>query len=119
MDMDSDLEKRDDRALEALFDAGRATRPVPSDAFMARLEAEAVPPRPAPRPAPARTFWQGFGFPGLFAASGLSLSAVAGVLIGFASPDLVSPYASLATTTDETATLYTFLPGADLAALDE
>ena len=120
--MDSSRDISEDRALDALFEAGRATTPLPTAAFLSRLEGDAassIPQRPAPNSSRRRGGRWSFGFPGLFAASGLSLSAAAGVLIGFASPDLVSPYATLTDTGDEIATLYTFLPGADLAALDE
>lgn len=81
-----------DRGLEALFAAGRGQAPVPSDALMARVladaEAEMVRPSVAvmPRPA-ART--------GIFAAviasvggwaglGGLATATAAGVWIGFA-----------------------------------
>jgi hypothetical protein len=120
--MDKSQDIREDRALDALFEAARARPPLPASAFLSLLEADAVaalPQRPVETGARRRGLQWGFGFPGLFAASGLSLSAAAGVIIGFASPDLVSPYATLTDSGDEIATLYTFLPGADLAALDE
>lgn len=120
--MDSSQDSREDRALDALFEVGRARPPLPSSAFLSRLEADAVaslPQRPVETAPRRRGLPRWFGFPGIFAASGLSLSAATGVIIGFASPDLVSPYTTLSDTGDEIATLYTFLPGADLAALDE
>ena len=112
--MDSD--KENDAALDALFAAGTAKRPEASEAFLARLAADAeTMSEPAPRPAPPRPSFL-TGLKGLFAASGLSGAAALGVWIGFVMPDLVTTVSPL---TEEVAGLSAFLPGVDLAVLSE
>lgn len=111
--------KTDDPVLDALFEAGKAATPQPSDAFMARLAADADAALPQPKTAtpPARsgsTFLT--RFKGFFAASGLSGAAALGVWIGFAMPDIVTTVAPLAQETDG---LTVFLPGADLSVFIE
>lgn len=109
-----DKDNQDEAALEALFSAGRAESPVPSDDFMARLaaDAEAAMPSPASQARASRPFLGGLS--AWFAASGLSGAAVLGVWIGFVMPEAVSTFSVQA---EETVGLYTFLPGADLSAL--
>lgn len=108
---------KDDTALDALFDAGRARELKPSDDFLARLQADADASLPTPvqvqpvrRPLLSR-------FAGLFAASGLSGAAALGVWIGFAMPEMLN-LDTFVTTTEDVG-LYAFLPGADLTALGE
>ncbi len=117
MNMASDRETREDMALDVLFDAAAATRPIPSSDFLARLNADVEAATPlAANPAQARPArdWH-LGLRQFFAATGLSGAAALGVWIGFAMPDLL-PLAS----TEDTAALYTFFPGADLTvALSE
>ena len=111
MKMDKNIQ--DDAALDALFDAGRANEPQATDDFMARLMADAVPPKPQRQiepQAPSPLFGK---LKGLFAASGLSGAAVLGLWIGFIMPETVGTYTLL---TEDTVGLYTFLPGADLMA---
>lgn len=114
MTMDSD---KDEAALEALFDAGRARPARPSADFLARLHADADDALPQPvRRAPARPpLMSRLG--GLFAASGLSGAAALGVWIGFAMPETLN--LDLFVSTTEDVGLYAFLPGADLTALSE
>lgn len=117
MNMASDRETREEVALDALFEAAAATRPAPSDDFLARLTAQAEAAVPvAARPAPTRPArgWH-LGLREFFAATGLSGAAVLGVWIGFAMPEILP-----LTSTEDTAALYTFFPGADLTvALSE
>lgn len=105
-------------ALERLFDACEAVGPAPSEDFLARLvaDAEALLPPPPLRDRPREP---GFGWLArFFAASGLSGAAALGVWLGFVMPDVVGTMAAdLAG--DDSALLTTFLPGADLAALDQ
>ena len=112
-----DKKNQDDAALEALFAAAADHAPEPTDAFMAKLEAEALDAMPSqpPVPTPPRPALWGT-LKGLFAASGLSGAAVLGVWIGFVMPDIVSTVSPLA---EETASLSAFLPGADLAEFSE
>lgn len=109
---------RDDIALETLFAAGRAERPLPSGEFLERIaaSAEAGAARPAPVPAARpvlRLAWLGR----VFAASGLSGAAALGAWIGFVMPEAID---ALTLGGDDTVALATFLPGTDLEAiLDE
>lgn len=111
MTMDND--QRDDDALEALFAAGKATRPSLDVNFMARLEADADQAMPKPVRAvapPPKKNW----LAGLFTASGLSGAALAGVWIGFAMPETLDGFSA---ETETTITLSSFLPGADLGSV--
>ena len=112
--MVSDRDNREDAALDALFAAADNARPVPSDAFLRRLEADADAAMPVTAgPAPVRggqNDWL-LGLKGFFAAAGLSGAAVLGLWIGFVMPDTLAPF-----TAEESVGLYTFLPGADLTA---
>lgn len=111
--------KTHDPVLDALFEAGRAETPPPSDAFMARLaaDADAALPRAGTVTAPGRNAPTMLTrFKGFFAASGLSGAAALGVWIGFAMPDIVTMVAPLAQETDG---LTMFLPGADLSVFSE
>lgn len=114
-----DSKKTEDRMLDALFEAGKAEAPRPTDAFLARLAAEAdeALPRPhavpAVRPPQVSLFTR---FTALFAASGLSGAAALGVWIGFVMPDLVTSVSPLS---EEVSGLTVFLPGADLSVLIE
>lgn len=82
---------RDDAALEAFFADARATAPVPSEALVERIlaDAAAAQVRPAPAPTPSRRNWLSElvstigGWP---AVAGLSAAAAAGVWIGVAAP---------------------------------
>ena len=109
MTMDND--KRDDQALDALFQAARANEPRPDAAFMDRLTADLPDMTPDDRIAPSspETPWLGR----IFAASGLSGAAILGLWIGFVMPEALDP---LSITSDDTVALSTFLPGADLGA---
>lgn len=116
--MNMDRDKLDDAALDALFDAAKADAPAPSDAFLARLNADAEAARPVPAPAmpryPEPTVFE--RLKGWFAVSGLSGAAALGVWIGFAMPDVVMTVAPLS---DEVIELSAYLPGADLTVLSE
>ncbi len=115
--MDMDRKTQDDGALEALFSAAADHAPEPTDAFMAKLEAEALDAMPSHAPSPKTTRPAVWGaLKGLFAASGLSGAAVLGVWIGFVMPDIVPSVSPMA---EDTASLSAFLPGADLAEFSE
>lgn len=116
---------RTDAALERLFQAGRADA-GPSEAFMARLVADAdaelyvpVPPvaeRQARRPGIVRMIMLLLG--GWPAMAGMATAAAAGVMIGFSSPDLVQGYIGTAAT-ESGYTLIDFTPSVDLLASGE
>ncbi len=115
---DMDRDRSDDALLDGLFEAAKANRPAPDDAFMARLTADAVAAMPETSQVatdrPHRSTVARLKT--LFAASGLSGAAALGVWIGFAMPDLVI---TLSPQADDVAGLSTFLAGADLAMLSE
>ena len=107
------VDREEDEALEALFEASRAQTPAPSDDFLARLAAEAdasvpVSERPVPTASPLFRNLKTW-----FAASGLTSAAVLGLWVGFVMPDMIN---TLSLTTEDSVGLYTFLPGADLTA---
>ena len=108
--------EKDDAALDALFQASAEHPPGMSDAFLARLAADAEVATPKPAPATPRRMPLFHGLKGLFAASGLSGAAVLGVWIGFVMPDILNTVSPL---TEDTAGLTVFLPGADLSVLSE
>ncbi len=95
------MQDRDD--LDDLFAAARASRPVPSEALMARVLADALAeqPRPAvaaapvvvvPRLVPRLGLWSRlaavFGGPG--ALAGIGSAAAAGLFIGYVQPSGLS-----------------------------
>lgn len=89
----------DDTALEALFEVARAEAPVPSDALLARIMADAETASPArPTPAPVR---RGRGLiasvigalGGWPALAGMATATVASVWVGFAAPDQLNTLA--------------------------
>ena len=112
--MTTETDRRDDADLEALFDAGRKISSKPSPDFMARLDADmqAALPRPvAATPAPPpRRGW----LAGVFAASGLTGAALAGLWIGFAMPETLDPFTG---ETETVLALSSILPGADLGSV--
>lgn len=116
---DMDDRNTDDAMLDALFEAGKAHAPQPSDAFLARLAADAETAVPKPQSQMVETPLQPSlfaRFKGVLAASGLSGAAAVGVWIGFVMPDLITSVSPL---TEDTAALSVFLPGADLSVLSE
>lgn len=108
---------RDDVALDALFDAGRARSHDLSDELLARLQSDADASMPAARVKISTAPSLMSRFAGLFAASGLSGVAALGVWIGFAMPEMLN-LDTFVTLTEDVG-LYTFFPGADLTALVE
>ena len=117
--MDNDP-KHDDEALAALFDAVKVNAPETTPDFMARLmqDAEdAMPQAAAPAPASPEPSLLA-GLKGLFAASGLTGAAALGVWIGFVMPETLNTLAD-GLANDQTVSLSSFLPGADLLALSE
>jgi len=89
-----------DDALDAFFVAGRAQAPEPGADLMARIraDAEAEIAARAPAPAPRRGkpgFWAGLvsGIGGWPALAGMATATVAGVWLGFASPDQLNTLA--------------------------
>lgn len=91
-----------DDELEGLFRASRADAPDPSEAVMARILADAEAelaaraPTPAARPrAPRPGVWAALigGIGGWPALAGMVTAAVAGVWLGFASPDQINTLA--------------------------
>ena len=104
--------------LETLFDDARRYAPSPAADFLARLTAvmEANIPTPTTRSEPRNPDLL-HRFRTLFAASGLTGAAVLGLWIGFVMPDFLNNMATGFDTT-EVYGLGTFLPSADLAALE-
>ena len=92
----------DDAALEAFFEAGRARAPEPGPDLMARIMADAdaeIDARaPVATPAARRArngFWAALvsGIGGWPAVASMATAAVAGVWLGFASPDQLNSLA--------------------------
>jgi hypothetical protein len=80
-----------DKMLDDLFAQVRGVAPVPSDALVARVLAEAKPPQAASAPQAKPGFWERFsdmigGWP---AVSGLAAAVVAGIWVGVAPPSSV------------------------------
>ena len=94
--MMAENERDRDDALDPFFEAAREARPEPSDALMARIladAAEAAPRpaeqlRPAEKPSLVASVLDAIG--GWPSFAGLATATVAGVWIGFASPDTLS-----------------------------
>jgi len=91
-----------DAALDEIFAAGREATPAPSDAVLARILADAegeIEARAAPvrRPAMAERpgLWARIlsGLGGWPAVAGMATATVAGVWLGFASPDQLNELA--------------------------
>ncbi len=114
--MDSD--KTDNIALEKLFAAAKTETPEASNAFLARLTADADAALPKPEPLAPKVPTQGIfdRLKGLFAVSGLSGAAALGVWIGFIMPDVVTTFSPLS---EDVVELSVYLPGADLSVLSE
>lgn len=94
-DMMNDAGRVDD-ALESFFAAARDEVPQPSDGLMARIMVDAemelaahAAPAAAPRRAPRLGVWAAItaAFGGWPALAGMATATVAGVWLGFASPD--------------------------------
>lgn len=89
-----------DDDLDTLFAAARAAPPVPSDALLARVLADAAAHQPAPRPVVARPLsiaprggvWHRLAdlFGGAGALAGMGGAAVAGLVLGYVQPDGLS-----------------------------
>ncbi|MDR7124884.1 dihydroorotate dehydrogenase [Pseudotabrizicola sp. 4114] len=85
--------------LDALLTQARADPPLPDDAFMARVlaDAQALQPRPQLRPArPARRgFWARLAatLGGAIAVAGLGTAAMAGLVIGYVQPEPMVSFA--------------------------
>lgn len=89
-----------DDDLDTLFAMARAAPPVPSDALMARVLADAVAHQPAPRPVAAPRvalpalggMWHRLAdlFGGAGALAGMGGAAVAGLVLGFVQPEGLS-----------------------------
>ena len=104
--------------LKTLFEGAQRDAPSPDADFLARLTAdmEANVPTPTTRNEPRKPDLL-HRFRALFAASGLTGAAVLGLWIGFVMPDFLNNMATGFDTT-EVYGLGTFLPAADLAALE-
>jgi hypothetical protein len=128
----TDEPMRNDAGLEAFFEAARKAAPEPSAALLARVLADAeaelaARARPAMPAVPRRPgHWLNFvrGLGGWPALAGMATAAVAGVWLGFATPDslntlsggLLLPDSAAATSYD----LEDMLPGyVSFAALGE
>jgi len=80
--------------LKAYFDAGKAARPEPGDALMARIMADAdrvqaeraAAPAPEPTPRRGRLGWLAAALGGWPAMAGLAAATVAGLWIGVSAP---------------------------------
>jgi len=86
--------------LDEIFAAGRAAVPEPSEAMLARVLADAegelaARTVPAPRPRARDTLWTRIlsGLGGWPAVAGMATATVAGVWLGFASPDQLNELA--------------------------
>jgi hypothetical protein len=101
----------DDATLEALFEAARAEAPVPSEALLARIMADAdaeagLRDRPAPVPARrnrgliAVVIGALGGWP---AVAGMATATVAGIWVGFAAPDQLNTLAGGLLLSDDSA----------------
>lgn len=104
--------------LDTLFEDARRNAPSPDADFLSRLTAdmEANIPAPVTRSEPTKPDLL-HRFRALFAASGLTGAALLGVWIGFVMPDVLDNMTTGFDTT-EVYGLGTFLPSADLAALE-
>lgn len=93
----TDREALSDADLEALFEAGRGAAPIPSQALVARImaDAEAEALRRAQPPAPARGLVARIldGLGGWPAMAGMATATLAGVWLGFAAPDSLNALA--------------------------
>lgn len=90
----------DERDLHGMFDLARASGPAPSAGLMARVLADAydaqpqMVPAPIPVVLPTRPVWQqtlaslAAALGGGGGLAGLGTAAIAGLFIGYASPDL-------------------------------
>lgn len=96
-----DERRMDDAGLDALFSEARAAAPEPSAALMARIMADAettlavrtaLAIRPVGRVRAKVSHWANFvrGLGGWPALAGMATAAVAGIGIGFATPDSLS-----------------------------
>jgi hypothetical protein len=101
-----------DNALEMLFASARAEAPLPSDALVARVlaDAERAAPVPAAPPVPVwRALFGAIG--GWRGGAGLALAGVAGLAIGFVSPEALDAVAPGYALTDAGYGLEDLMPG--------
>ena len=81
----ADTDKRDDDALEALFQQARSAPPEVPDGLLARVIADAEAARPPRGSGIWRTLWQSIGGPA--GLGGLVTATLVGVWIGVAPPE--------------------------------
>lgn len=121
--MAEDGKTTEDDVLDAFFGSARFSPPRPDADFLARLSSDMEVMLPISKPAAAPALrngdWDLFArFRSAFAASGLTGAAALGVWIGFVMPETLNDIAGYQYTGDGLA-IGSFLPAADLAALDE
>ncbi len=113
-----------DDPLERFFEAGRRQAPPPSDALLARIEADALAALAAGRPAPAPALpgWRGLlaALGGWRAGAGLATAALAGLAIGIAVPaTTLSRFDALSSSDEGGYELGELGPGYGLALLED
>lgn len=90
----TDMEKHDQK-LDAFFDAGRAEAPVPSEALIARILADADAEQTRVRPSAPRGgsvlsgLWSAIG--GWRGAAGMGFAGLVGLWVGYAAPTVFDP----------------------------
>ena len=112
--------------LDQLFETARQSVPVPDDAFLARITADAEAfaasaAEPVAAAAPKPWLWSQVAgvFGGWGGMSGLVAATVAGVWIGIAPPsDLLDPAGLVATSFEDTGSFDEFLSFSDTAFLE-
>ena len=85
----------DQDPMDVLFAAARANPPVPDQAFMARVTADALAAQPAPRALPRQAksprvgLWRRWtaALGGALSVAGIGSAAMAGLVIGYVQPD--------------------------------
>lgn len=99
MNRNPEIDDDTDQALERVFDAARAVEnPAPDRLMLAILQdAQRVQPTPMSKPEPVRRGWfDGFNLGAVFAqwpaAAVLAACLGAGVFIGYAAPEEISPF---------------------------
>ncbi len=82
--------------MEAFFDAGRAKAPIPSEALIARILADAEAERPLATEVQATKGWRFLGgfladLGGWRAAAGMGFAGLIGLWVGYSTPAVLDP----------------------------
>ena len=114
----TDKLENDEMDLDAALAQMRKNAPVPSDALLARVmaDADAVTmerSNQVENPPNTRSFWSEFGaaIGGWTAVAGLGTATIAGIWIGFVQPDAFSPLSDMFIAETTTSSLDDFMPG--------